>query len=179
MPVLQPIPITRLIEALLDESKPFSPKFLYRLSDLEPQDIDELSATWPNVSIRRREALLEDLEDVHIRDVLQNYEAVARIALKDAEPEIRNRAISILREYELVDLLPTYIEIAQHDPDASVHANATAALSTYIYLGEIDELSQNKLKRVEEFLLQKTTSEDTKLVHRRAVEALGFSSRRK
>ncbi len=177
MAIPKPIPFDKLIDALLDESTPFSPRYLSRLTDLEPVDSAALAKTWPQVSLRRRKALLEDLEEVHLADDLLSFEEVARIALKDPEPGVRRQAISILREYELVDLLPTFVHMAEHDPDAEVRAASAAALATYIYMGEVEDISPKKLLRVEECLLRLVNSTDTTLVRRRSLEALGFSSR--
>jgi HEAT repeat protein len=178
MTISNPVPFNKLIEALLDESTAFSPKYLHRLSDLEPDDIAIFSEAWPKVSARRRQALLEDLEEFHIADDLMCFEDVSRVALKDSEPAIRKRAISILREYELVDLMSTFIHMAEHDPDAEVRAASTAALAIYIYMGEVEDISPQKLQHAEECLLRLISGNDTQLVRRRALEALGFSSRK-
>lgn len=167
-----------MIDALLDETTPFHPRYLRRLSDLEPADASSLAEIWPKVSLRRRESILEDMEEHHMADDLLWFEEVGRLALKDKDPSVRVRAINILREYELVDLLPTLVDMSEHDPDAEVRAGAAAALATYIYMGEVEDISPSKLKRVEECLLKLTSSSDTSLVRRRALEALGFSSRK-
>jgi HEAT repeat protein len=177
MAIPKQIPINKLIDALLDESAPFSPRYLNRLSDLEPADAQLFADSWPKVSQRRRQALLEDVEEVHLADDLLSFEEVGRIGLKDSEPGVRTRAIQILREYELVDLLPTFVHMSEHDPDADVRAAAVAALATYIYLGEVEDIAPKKLHQVEECLLRLYLSSDTTLVRRRALEALGFSSR--
>jgi hypothetical protein len=173
----QPVPIEKLIEELLDQSKPFHPKYLNRLSDLDHPDIEKLAEVWPNVSIRRREALLEDLLEIHLVDDLLNFEAVGEVALQDEAPGIRARAINILREYELVNLLPTFLDMAENDPDEEVRASATTALGTYVYMGEVEEISRSKLQKVEDCLLRLISNSDTSLVHRKALEALGYSSR--
>jgi HEAT repeat protein len=178
MAILKPIPFNKLVDALLDESTPFSPRYLNRLSDLEPADSAVLTENWLKISTRRREALLEDMEEIHLADDLLSFEEVARIALKDSTPGVRRRAINILREYELLDLLPTFLHMSEHDPDAEVRAASAAALATYIYMGEVEDISPNKLKQVEECLLRLINSSDTTLVRRRALEALGFSSRK-
>ena len=178
MSIMNPIPFTKLVDALTDESIPFSPKYLNRLSDLQPADKALFAETWPKVSLRRREALLEDLEEVHFADDLLCFEEVGRVALQDSEPGVRMRALQILREYELVDLLPTFVFMAEHDPDADVRAASAAALSTYVYMGEVDDISPRKLQQVEECLLNLISGSDTNLVRRRALEALGFSSRK-
>ena len=176
--VPKPISITKVIDALLDEGTPFHPRYLNRLSDLDPEDSVIFAEAWPKVTLRRREAILVDMEDIHMADDLLYFEAVSRLALKDQAPTVRSRAIHILREYELVDLLPVFQDMAENDPDPDVRADAAAGLATYIYMGEVEEISQSKLKRVEEFLLRLISSQDTTLVKRKALEALGFSSRR-
>jgi HEAT repeat protein len=173
----KPIPMSVLIEALLDENKPFSPRYLNHFSDLQPADSSLLAENWPKITPRRRENLLEDLEEVHLADDLMSFEEVGRIAINDSEPAVRRRAVQILGEYELVDLMPTFIRMAEHDPDADVRAASATALATFIYLGEVEDISPKKLLQVEECLLRLTNGSDTTLVRRRALEALGFSSR--
>ncbi len=177
MLVNKPVPMHVLIEALLDESKPFSPRYLNHFSDLQPADASLLAENWSKISSRRRAALLEDLEEVHLADDLLSFEEVGRLALTDSEPAIRRRAVQILREYELVDLMPTFIRMSEHDPDAEVRAASASALASFIYLGEVEDISPKKLLQVEECLLRLTSGSDTTLVRRRALEALGFSSR--
>jgi HEAT repeat protein len=176
--VPKPIPFAKLIDAILDESIPFHPRYLNRLSDLGPEDAALFSETWPKVSLRRREALLEDLEEIHLADDLQCFEEVGRMGLKDKDPTVRQRAIRILREYELVDLLPTFQAMAEHDPDIDTQAEAAAALGMYVYMGEVEEISPSKLNRVEECLLSLLSSHAPGLVQRRALESMGFSSRK-
>ncbi len=163
---------------MLDESTPFSPRYLNRLSDLEPADASELAEAWLKISLRRREALLEDLEELHLADTVLSFEAVGRLALKDPDPGVRKRAIQILREYELADLMPTFMHLSEHDPDEEVRAASAAALATYIYMGEVEDIQPKKLLQAEECLLRLTNGSDTTLVRRRALEALGFSSRK-
>jgi hypothetical protein len=144
----------------------------------EPEDTALFAKAWPKVSLRRREALLEDLEEIHLADDLLCFEAVARLALVDKDPSVRLRAIRILREYELVDILPTFIEMTEKDPDHDVRAGAASALGMYVYMGEVEDISAAKLKRVEECLLGVVSSQQPTQVRRSALEALGFSSRK-
>lgn len=178
MTISKPIPFTKLIEALLDESTPFSPRYLNRLSDLDPKDASLFAKTWPKVSLRRQQALLEDLEEIHLADDLLCFEEVGRVALKDSDSGVRKLAIQILREYELVDLIATFVDMSEHDPDADVRAASATALATYIYMGEVDDIAPKKFQQVEECLLRLTSSSDTSLVRRKALESLGFSSRK-
>ncbi len=109
-----------LIDALLDESSVLSPRYLYRLSDLEGKDLALIKETWPKIALRRREALMEDLEAINEVDYLLSYEALSRIALDDPDPAVRLPAMRILWEYEPKDLIPVFLEMCQSDPDPEV-----------------------------------------------------------
>ena len=71
------IPISQLIEALLDSDTLFPPRFLPRLSDLEPNELDALKEAWPRVPTWRRQALLEDIEALGGQDYLLSFTAFA------------------------------------------------------------------------------------------------------
>jgi HEAT repeat protein len=171
------ITIHQLLEALLNESKILHPRYLYRLSDLQPQEVNQLEKIWPRVSVSRRQALMEDLEELGEADDLLDFIGVCRIALKDDEAEVRRLAVQILRNYESQDLIPIFLTMMEDDSQVSVRAAASAALGSFVYLGEIEELPGKTLRGIEACLLRVTTGPDESLVRRRALEALGFSCR--
>ena len=171
------ITIKQVQDAMLDVEKPLHPRYIYRLSDLGQEDLEALQKTWPNVPTWRRQAILEDIEEIGSSDYVLSFEAFARFGLQDKEPRVRELAIRTLWEYELTDLVPTFLHMMETDPDEAVRAVAASALGQYIYLGEIEELSASTLRKIEEKLLKVTSGQDTALVRRRALEALGFSSR--
>ena len=177
MPIPKEIPFQTVVDALLDESVPFHPRYLHRLSDLPPADSDLLKKAWPKVSARRRQAVMEDLEELNLADDLLSFEEVGRLALTDSEPAVRRLAIRILGEYELKDLAPTFIKLLEQDPSTEVRAVAATTLGVYVYLGEVEELQPDALHRVEESLLSAYRGDSEILVRRRALEAMGFSSR--
>ena len=172
----KPLAFTKLIAALLDDQTPFPPRYLHRLSDLAPEDAEALAQAWPKISPRRRGALIEDLEELNQADDLLSFEDVCRLAMHDPAPNVRASAVRILREYELPQYIPDFIRMAQHDTDVEARAASVTALGTFIYLGEVDELPDSVLKRVEEYLLGILNGKDVPLVRRRALEALGYSS---
>jgi HEAT repeat protein len=175
---LTEIPFDKIVLALLDESKPFQPRYLYRLSDLNSADLAALQNTWPKVSLRRRQALVEDIRDMGLSDDLLDFSSLAKLALHDVDPQVRLLAVQTLDEYEELDLLPVFIEMMEHDEDVQVRAVSALALGTYIYLGEIEELPDKVLHNLEDHLIRVTQGRDGSLVRRRALEALGFSSRK-
>lgn len=171
------IPFSQVIQALLDESKPFQARFLYRLSDLSSADFVSLSEAWPKVSPRRRQALMEDIQEMNESDYLQDFSQLSRLALQDPHPPVRVLAIQTLAEYEETDYAQVFVEMMEHDQDAQVRATSASALGTYVYLGEIDEIPASVFHQVEDSLLGVMHGKDLVMVRRRALEALGFSSR--
>ena len=171
------IPFNKVIQALLDESRPFHPRFLYRLSDLSPADLATLSTTWMKIPQRRRQAVMEDVQEMNESDYLMDFSSLSRLALNDQDPLVRALAIQTLREYEEPDLASIFLEMMVKDADTQVRAASASALGTFTYLGELEEISEQILREVEDGLLQATKGKDATLVRRRALEALGFSSR--
>jgi HEAT repeat protein len=173
----QKIPFRQLLDALLDINTPLNPRFLYRLSDLEEIELSMLADVWPQVPTWRRKALLEDTEVLGDSDYLLSFEAFAIFALHDAEAAVRLPAVRILWEYENKDLIQTFLGMLAADSDFEVRAAAATALGRFVYLGELEELPAKTARQVEDHLLAALSSHDPDLVRRRALEALGFSSR--
>lgn len=177
MEIPQEIPFEELIKALLDVDTPFSPRFLYRLSDLEMQELEMLKEVWEQVPDWRRKALVEDVETLGAANYRLSFETLARFTILDSLPEVRLPSVRTLSEYEATDLIEHYRRALSQDSDALVRAEAAAALSRYVYLGEIEELHSELLREIEEHLIEVIRGEDAKLVRRRALEALGYSGR--
>jgi HEAT repeat protein len=166
-----------VLEVLLNPAKPFPPVYLHNFSDLPPREIAALKAVWAQVPVQRREALLEDLEELNDADTLVSFEEIGRMALTDEAPRVRALALRLLWDVQDRKLAPTYLQMLENDPDVEVRATAATALGTYIYLGEIEEIPASLLKSIEDALLKKLNSQDEPLVRRRALESMGFSSR--
>lgn len=172
------IPFEEVLAALLDTETPFAPRYLYRFSDLEPAEIRDLKKTWEQIPVWRRKALLEDLEQLFGDDYLLSFEAICRLGLEDSEAEIRFLSLRSLFEYDVRDLVPAFLNLMTSDSSADVRAASATALGKYIYAGEVEELESKTLRLIEDRLLSVLQGSDTVLVRRRALEALGFSSRK-
>lgn len=166
-----------VLDALLDDSKPFPPLYLYLFSDIKPGQLKLLLKTWPQVSLARQHALLEDLEELAEEDTLLCFDDLARALLKDPDPQVRVLALRLLWECEDTRLVPTFLEILTRDSDFNVRAAAATALGLFVYLGKVEEIPARIHHHVEEKLLAAARSTDQTLVRRRALEALGNSSR--
>lgn len=171
------IPFDQLINALLDVDNPLPPRFLYRLSDLETDELDRLRDVWHRVPAWRRKALIQDAETMGERDFMLSFLSLVRFALEDEDPEVRLPAVRSLWEYDEPELIDPLIRLAEEDRDVQVRAAAANVLGKFVYSGELEEIPEKDLHRVEEVLLNLYRSDLPAIIRRRALEALGFSSR--
>jgi HEAT repeat protein len=174
----QEYPFYSLIAAILEESKPLESRYLYRLSDLNETDHKLLKDSWDRIPLSRRQSLMEDLEEMSKDDYLLSFAEVGELALADPDPRVRLHAVHLLAEYEIHRLIPVFLALLEKDPDFMVRAASATALGPFDYLGEIEELDESLLLRIEDHLIEVINGKDDPLVRRRALEALGFSSRK-
>lgn len=172
------VPFEQVLQAFLDSEKPLNPTYLYRLSDIEPNELEALRKIWLDIPLWRRQALMEDVEDLSARDTLLSFIDLGLLAVRDPDVRVRYSAVHMLWEYEDELLIPLFLEILNNiNEDADVRATAAGALGRYVLAGETDEISAEKLHRIEEALLQVFHSETADNIRRSALEALGYSSR--
>jgi HEAT repeat protein len=171
------IPFDDVIAALLDEAALLQPRYLYRLSDLEADEATKFIDVWPNLSLRRRQALMEDLVELGLADDLLSYESIGRHTVNDDDPLVRTLAVRLLWEFDSDDLRLIFLSLLENDPAADVRAAAASGLGQFVYFGELEELSEDHLLDLEEHLLQAINRDDAPVVRRKALESLGFSSR--
>lgn len=171
------ISIDSLIDALLDVEETFPAKYLYRLSDLSQNDVEAIKDIWPKIPDWRRKALIEDTETLFDRDYLLSYEALCKIGIDDDDPHVRFLCLRSLGGYEVPDLIPRFIEFMEKDGDHEVREIAATLLGKYVYMGEIESLSRERLAMITDHLLDVFHGEDRASIRQKALEALGYSSR--
>ena len=171
------IPLQKLLEALQDVETPLNPRYLYRLSDLESPELEQLQTVWPKISIWRRQAMLEDIEELNENDMLLSFESLGQFALQDDDAKVRLLAVHILWESEENNLIPTFIRLMTSDQDSEVRAASASALGRFVYTGELEEIPHATLKKIEDELLAVLNGSDDAEVRRSALESLGYSSR--
>jgi HEAT repeat protein len=174
----QNVSFQAVMDALLDDDRPFPARYLHRFSDLPPIELDTVKKTWSKVSARRKHTLLEDLEDLAETDTLTSFDDMAQSLLSDPDPEVRTRAIRLLWESEDTKLIPIYLKILNEDEDTGTRAAAANALGQFVYLGELDKYPSKTKKQIEDQLLAATTTAKETLIRRRALESLGYSGRK-
>jgi HEAT repeat protein len=173
----QNVDFQTIVAALLDDSRPFPARFLHHFSDITPADLKTVLKAWPQVSPRRKQALLEDLEDLADADTLLSFKDLARALLFDPEATVRAQAILLLWESHDAKLAHIYLDMLNEDESQEVRAAAATALGQFVYLGEVEEIPTELHQEVEAELLAAAESAEFTLVRRRALESLGYSSR--
>ncbi|MEN4013511.1 MAG: HEAT repeat domain-containing protein [Chloroflexota bacterium] len=172
------IPFDDILAALLDDNRSFPPAFLHRFSDLNPTDFAKLKTVWGQVSPARRVALVEDLEILAETNTLVSFDDLCVFCLDDSEPGVRIAALRYLWESEDVSLVARLIHLLENDPVDLVRAAAASTLGKFVYLGELEEIPPSVLLTIEEKLLGAASDDQPPLIRRRAIESLGYSSRK-
>jgi HEAT repeat protein len=173
----QKTPFTKVVDALLDQSKPFPASLLHRFSDLSEVDLQLLMDAWPRISTRRKRTLLEDLEDLAKVDTITCFDELARSVLTDSDPQVRATALRLLRECEDVKLVSTYLSLLNDDPDPSVQTAAADILGQFVILGELEKITPDLHHLIEDQLLAVLSTKKESSVRRQALESLGYSGR--
>jgi HEAT repeat protein len=171
------MPFQQVLDALLDEKEAFHPRYLYRFSDLEESETRLMAEAWPKVSVQRRRAVMEDIEELGETNLTLSFEELSRFTVGDSDARVRELAVRVLSEYESDDLIQLFESLLLNDPDVEVRAVAATGLGKYVYLGEIEELPEKTLNQIVDRLIQIYSKNEATLIRRRALESLGYSSR--
>ena len=171
------IPFQSVVEALLNPDQPFPARFLHRFSDIHPEDLKLLLATWSQVSINRKHSLLEDLEGFSESDTITAFDELARALLTDPDSFVRALAIRLLWECEDTKLTVRFLDMLENDESVDVRAAAANALGQFVYLGELEKIPAELLHQIEDQLFKASLPANDNLIRRRALESLGYSGR--
>ena len=171
------LPFQKVLDALLNESGDIPPRYLTAFSDIEPAALKSLQEAWPRIGLSRKLLLLDQLNTLISEDTLVSFDDIGRAFLRDDEPQVRIRAMRLLVECEDVRLVPIYIDMVKNDSDMAVRVEAASMLGIFVQLGEFEDIPENVHHQIEDVLLEVLNGEDDASVRRRALEALGFSSR--
>jgi HEAT repeat protein len=168
----------QLLELLSDATQPFPSAKLAELSDLDVERVQQLCDVWNQFPVDRRRTLIHEIGiQAELRFEL-TFEQVNRLALSDPDSDVRAIAIQNLWECENPDLVPHFLSSLNEDLTSQVRAAAAKALGLFVWLGEIDKLSEDLLHQIEEDLIRATQEDQEEDVRRYCLESLGFSSRK-
>jgi len=169
-------PFENVIRAISSADEPLTAATMYRLSDINSEDLGKLQAAWGAIPVERRLVLVQRLGEIAEMNFDMNFSAVIRLALTDLNAELREAAIDATWIDESPDMLNRLLPLTRDMSDA-VRASAVAALGRYILLGELGKfdagltrLAQNVARRLYADAAQPIS------VRRRALESLSNCS---
>ena len=169
------------LDLLLDEQQPLETDMLMPytrfFSDITPSRLKAFQKIWEKIPSARKHALLAHLKDEDDFDLRYSFDDLALPLLSDADEVVRTFALRLLETYEGEDVIAKLLDIAENDPAIDPRVEAIALLGIYVYYGELEEVSPENLKKIEEVLLRIAKNEGKAKIRQAAIEALGFSSR--
>ena len=171
------IPFQRVLEEIKDVDTPLDPRYLYHLSDLESSELEKLQAIWDGLPVWRKQAVMEDIEELNRDDTVLDFVVFGRFALQDRDPMVRIFAVRTLKDYEESNLIQDFLVLLQKDEDSGVRKEVAEALGRFVYAGELDLISSSQIQKLEDTLLEIINSDEIFDVRRAALESMGYSSR--
>ena len=125
-------------------------ELLHLLSGLLEEDILRIRVLWAELAQPVRLELLTALSQHALADFTMDYSAIFRIALADADPNVRTAALLGLEEVEDVRLVPEYVAILRYDPAPQARQAAAEGLGKFILLGELEKLRPDPFNKAME-----------------------------
>ena len=145
---------------------------LMQLSGLSEEEMEQFRRWWPSLHAERRCKLMERLVSVAEDNVDLDFNAIFRHCLADADPQVRERAVSGLWECDDGNLVGPLISLLKDDTSEQVRASAAMALGKFGSLAEVGKLLPRDGERIKEVLLAVLEDEwESVEVRRRALEA--------
>jgi HEAT repeat protein len=169
----QPDLDTTLAVLQANQEDTFNSTIFYGLSNLSVDDIERLKPVWEGLSPEYRQKLAQQLVETAETNFDLNYRALGFYGLTDDEPGVREASIELLWEDESLELMGRLIELAQWDEAISVRAAAASELGRFILLGELGDLPESEMIRIQDTVIALLNDEDEDVeVRRRALEAI-------
>lgn len=170
----QPSSLEDALTALRTESESnvLPSAVVYRLSDLEGEDLTAFKATWAELAVEQRRRIVNFLGELAEINYDLSFDSAAKVFFEDVDPEVRATAID-LTWYDVSE--PTFhllMKLADDDM-AVVRAAAISALGRFIYHGELEEFNQALAEKAQDLALNRyqDVNEDVD-VRRRSLEAI-------
>jgi HEAT repeat protein len=166
-----------VLDHLLDSKKEIPQTHLKLYSDLDPKSLRLFLDVWPSVKPTRKLILLDELLTHFDSDNIVSYESIGRGLINDLDGEVRARAIRLLSESDDPQLVGTLTEILLNDTDLAPRMEAALLIGEFILLGELETIKEELQRKAEDALISIIKSEENPTLRKRALEALGYSSR--
>lgn len=149
------------------------------LSNLTPDEVNQLTPVLTNLDPTYRRVLMQMLVDYAEANYELNYQPIARTNIYAQLAEVRRAALELIVEEENLDLLGDIIKLAQTDEALDVRVEAIRSLGNFVLHGELEDLPHEQTRVAEEVLLTiLNDSEITTEIRRYALESISHCSRK-
>lgn len=166
-----------VVRDLADPSQRIAASRLTELSGLDIGQAKIVEAAWPEIALRQRQQLVEELTGLAEDNVELNFDAAFEIALADRDPDVRKLAIRGLWENERRETFDVLLRLLTDDPAGAVRAEAALALGRFMVQAEMGTLKPADAERLEHALHVVIENEAEEVeVRGRALESIGARS---
>ncbi len=163
-----------LVRDLADPPQQLAASRLIELSGLDIGQTKIVQAAWPEIGLRQRQQLVEELASLAEDNVELNFDAAFQIALADRDPDVRKLAIRGLWENERRETFDGLLKVLTDDPAAAVRAEAALALGRFVLQAEMGTLKPVDAERLENALHVVIDDDAEEVeVRGRALESIG------
>ncbi len=165
--------LSRYLQEIAKEERPLRYGALVALSSMSRAEMERFAETWRDLGPQRQCQLLSRLVEMAEENVELDYNSIFLMCLHSPDPEVREKAILGLWEFEDRSLIGPLLEILSTDVDPKVRSVAAVALGKFTILAAEGKLSAREVDRIENALLDVLKSErECTEVRRRALEAV-------
>ena len=162
---------------LVAEQEPLPEAQLDALSMLEGGDLDRFREVWARLPAGARARLIRALHTAAEQRLRLDFSAVNRLALEDADAQVRLAGVQAALEDRSPALLLKLLELVQSDPSVEVRLAAAEDLARFALLAELEDLDPELAGRLRARLHQVMRDEaQPPGVRAAALAALGYFS---
>jgi HEAT repeat protein len=168
---------TQAMHDLANEKYPPAKDDLHQLSDLSGDQLKEFKSVWSHIPAPRRRVIMTALGEYAEENFELDINAVSRAVLTDSDGLVRATAAHNLWEADEQDLIEPFLDMLVNDPQVVARVAAAKALGQFVLSGEMEEIDESLMHKIEEALLGVFNGDDDPEVRRHALESAGFSDR--
>lgn len=167
------LPFSQVLDQLFD-SPQVPINLIYRLSDLSPEQMEQLRERWVTEPDERRRLITRHMADISEENFVVDFSPVLKMALGDSEAAVRLAALDGLWDTSNTLVVSPIIGLMESDPEEQVRASAAATLGHFVLMGEWNQINQRVAGRIVDALLRQVDNPATAdAVRRAALESLG------